>query len=246
MARTFVRSTSYAISGSFAHGIGTGDFTFACWAYQTASGSYSALWANGTYDPAFYMEAGSRPPILYGIGGGDIAFNTTLSLNTWYHLAVRRSGTTITCWVNGVQEANTGTRSGSMPTGVQRIANSSGAGVEGFSGRIAEAGLWAAALTAGEIASLAGGAHPTRVRRVSMKAYWPIHGVGSPEPDYSGGGAHLTLTGSPAQAAHCRVGLPHFETGYRGAVAAAVAAGGQPARRRRVLIPIGQESVEVW
>lgn len=206
MAATYTRGSVYATSGSFTHGIGTGDFTFACWAYQTAANSYSCLWANGTYDPAFYMEAGGRPPIIYGLGGSDISFNTTLSLNTWYHLAARRSGTTITCWVNGVQEANTGTRSGSMPTAVQRIAHSHGSGAEGFTGRMAEAGLWSAALSSDEIGSLADGLSPLAVRPAALLFHYPLVRQTTQELI---GGLTLTETGTVSIAAHPRIYMPH-------------------------------------
>ena len=51
------------------------------------------------------------------------------------------------------------------------------------------------ALTDEEIASLAAGVSPLRMRRDNLVAYWPVNGQ-SPEPDVVGG-LDLTITGSP-------------------------------------------------
>ncbi|CAM6003248.1 unnamed protein product [Sphagnum balticum] len=65
-----------------------------------------------------------------------------------------------------------------------------------LSGKLAEWGLWDAALTTAEIASLAAGVLPPQVRPLSLVGYWPLYGLASPEPDLSGNANNGTLTGT--------------------------------------------------
>jgi len=67
-------------------------------------------------------------------------------------------------------------------------------------GRIGEGAIWNVALTDAEVARLAKGIHPFKVRPANIVAYWPLWGRNSPEPDCVGG-FNLTVTGA-TQAAH--------------------------------------------
>ena len=75
-----------------------------------------------------------------------------------------------------------------------------------FVGRLAEVAIWkGATLSAAEITALASGTSPSAVRSGSLTGYWPLYGVASPEPDYSGNVGNGTVTGSSA-ANHCPCG----------------------------------------
>ena len=76
-----------------------------------------------------------------------------------------------------------------------------------FTGNLAEIAMWSVTLTDAEIAALATGVRPNRVRPAAVVGYWPLWGVSSPEPDVSGNGYTLTLVGSPPQANHAPVAL---------------------------------------
>ena len=103
---------NWLASGStLAHGIGTGDFTVAAWVYPTtiASGTYRSAWSNGVLGTSvsFLLTGAASAKVSAHYTDGAYPFDTTLTTNVWAHVALRRSGTTITGWVNGVQEATT-------------------------------------------------------------------------------------------------------------------------------------------
>jgi len=64
-----------------------------------------------------------------------------------------------------------------------------------FDGRIAEVTVWSVALTDAEIAALGKGAHPYTVRPANIVGYWPLWTSNS-GVDLSGGGNHMTATGT--------------------------------------------------
>lgn len=82
------------------------DFTIECWAYPTAgAGTNRGVISKGTATTGWSLIATS------GNVWGFITSSTTTSgsvgvtLNTWVHLALVRSGTTVTLWVDGVSAA---------------------------------------------------------------------------------------------------------------------------------------------
>ncbi|CAB4221253.1 Concanavalin A-like lectin/glucanases superfamily [uncultured Caudovirales phage] len=81
---------------------GTGDYTIEMWIYQNArSINYGNLYDSrpaGTPSAANHLLIGVGPAGEFFAAGAG-----TISLKTWYHVAVCRSGTTQTTYVNGVQ-----------------------------------------------------------------------------------------------------------------------------------------------
>jgi hypothetical protein len=93
-------------------------------------------------------------------------------------------------------------------------------------GQIAEACIWNIGLSDEEIAALARGVHPLNMHRASIVGYWPLFGNDSPEPDLSGNGLGMTVTGATKDD-HCPC-APYYRRGTYGEFDAAVAAGNAP------------------
>ena len=82
----------------------SGNFTIEYWMYVTAYGSYQTTISSYPAQPSIYVchqfLSGSSSTFSFGTSAGSSTF--TASLNTWYHIAQVRVGSTITNYVNGV------------------------------------------------------------------------------------------------------------------------------------------------
>ena len=93
---------------------GTGDFTIEMWINHGATGSYDLLYdgrrdASTDNAPMIYLVSGV---VNYytndGSGAGNkITGTSTLSHNSWHHIAISRASGSTKLFVNGVQEGST-------------------------------------------------------------------------------------------------------------------------------------------
>ena len=100
-------------SESSLHAFGTGDFTIEMWIHPMHLTSQQGgtvifydqrpLSTDGDY-PLIYMESGQ---LRYFVANADRITGSTLSANTWYHVAVCRSGTNTKMFLNGNQDGST-------------------------------------------------------------------------------------------------------------------------------------------
>ena len=98
--------------------VGTGDFTLECWYYRGGLGTHDDAVGN------IIMETGNQNGqngiwladaqgklegrVHYGSGSWnlDITSSTTMSNDTWYHIAMSRSGSAVKIFIDGALEAS--------------------------------------------------------------------------------------------------------------------------------------------
>jgi hypothetical protein len=92
-------STYLSLASSTDFNFGTGDFTIECFIYSTSSSDQRILHGS---DPTYEFVATSSG-LVFGLSG---TFSTTLggtfAINKWNHIALVRSGSTVTGYINGV------------------------------------------------------------------------------------------------------------------------------------------------
>lgn len=145
-----------------------------------------------------------------GSNGFELVDNTgPLVTGAWQHVALVKSGTgagALKSYINAVAASV----SSSFSIGDTSMNFTIGARTGGenlFDGLIADVGVWTVGLSAEEIAALAKGASPLRVRPVNLAGYFPLWGVGDAgDPDLSGGAEHLSEVGTVGVADHAPVG----------------------------------------
>lgn len=90
----------------------TGDWTFEGWYRINSVTAEAILFRIHNSSNTFQANYGLLNGVTYTFQGGTTTGTTTLSTNTWYHLAYVRSGSTVSFYVNGSREA---TRTYSSP-----------------------------------------------------------------------------------------------------------------------------------
>ena len=213
-------------------------FTLACWFYA----DQDSLWGNlininesSGYDDYFSLNArmdrsGDPLETQISIAGANKNARTTnaISLNVWsYGVGIFTSATSRRSvlngdWANSVESTQDATIPAPVEMQIGQLKD--GGSTRNFSGRIAEVAIWNVALIQVEVEQLSRGISPLRIRPENLVAYWPIFGIGSPEPDYIGT-ANMAITGSPSVADHPPVMSPFgFDLGWQGAFGAAAPA----------------------
>lgn len=145
--------------------------------------------------------------------GADLVDATSTAVafdSTWHHTAVSIDASrNYTLYVDGVADV-TGTISAGAVTvdriGVGALLRTTAG--QFFTGSIGDTATWTRVLAAREIAALAGGARPSSIPE-GLNRFWTVSGTDSPDPNMTGVSAALTLTASPAQAAH-NPGAPYL------------------------------------
>jgi hypothetical protein len=135
-------------------------------------------------------------------GSGAASSTTGYSSNTWHHgCAVFASTVSRTIYLDGGSSASNTTNVTNIITydslniGAVKVASPTAY----MSGRIAEAAIWNAALTAAEAAALAAGYSPLLIRPANLVFYVPL--VRDADEDIVGG-LSLTANGTPTVEPH--------------------------------------------
>lgn len=117
--------------------------------------------------------------------------------NQWQHACgMEISTSSRAIYLNGTSDkgVNTQSRSPAAPTHLN-MGHRGSIADDWYWGLIAHVAYWDVQLSDGEVDALAAGASPLRVRRDSLKHYWPLNGQ-NPEKDVVGG-VDLTLYNAP-------------------------------------------------
>ena len=161
---------------------------------------------------------------------GDVFATGTYTVGAWLHACgTGASSTSRACYRDG---ANKGTNTtANTPDGLDNtsfglLRRTATALI--YDGDLCEGALWSADLTDGETLALGNGVHPCVIRRSSLAGYWPIYGAASPEPDWSGSGNNLTVTGTTITASSRSMPMLRQAVGWRGAAELAVKLAYQP------------------
>lgn len=182
-------------------------FTVAGWFKTTDVATFQVCWCesdSGLNNDGFLvgMDASGNAYSHAKAGGGSLpATAGAVSVNTWVHLAaVFTSSTSRTMYLNGVAgstDTNSMTPGSLVVTGLgDRIFGDLSYSSQPIKGKISHWAMWNTALSGANITSLAGGAAPNTVAGGSLVAYWVLAGTASPEPDTSGSGFNMTITGT--------------------------------------------------
>ncbi len=208
MARKFTNGTTDGIDVGTSTALSPGEMTFGAWVkFISFSATYGSivsrefstqtgytLLVKSTAKLAVYVRTSTEQDVHY-----DGTGTNTLSTGVWYHLgfSYKASGNLLG-FVNGAVDATTAATSNPLASA---IATACFIGKSNTSSRvpsasIAEATIWNSQLPTGSMAALAAGAFPYEVHPDGIVAYWPLWGVDSPEPDYSGKQRSGTVTGA--------------------------------------------------
>lgn len=180
MAYNFVNASSQFISSN-GPSISVYPITFSAWAYGTNATIAMSIMAwlqaatNQGFRTLFAGQAVNDP--IRGNLLTTVNYISQISpgftVNTWHNVCfVCSSSTSRTIYRDGT--AGTTNTTDDTPTSLTRINIGSQAGTEYFDGYISDVAIWSAALSTGEITSLAKGFSAKRIRPQSLEYYVPL------------------------------------------------------------------------
>lgn len=192
MARDFTAASSHTVNYGDIGDLGTNKITLACWLYPdslaTAFGIINKRSAHNSAN-AYSMGVGYTSILRWELQLGNAA-NTAVgaayyatrseAAGSWYHVCMTydgslSAGSRCAIYINGSSKAVTASTDANVTPGnaasdlvLGRVNNT---GSFYFDGRMAEAGVWDVALSADEVAALAKGYSPDRIRLESLAFY---------------------------------------------------------------------------
>lgn len=196
-AREFGSGGATSLAVGNAAKVSASPWTFAGWAYPTSSITEAIIAvANGSSNISYFdLRINSTGTIGCAVMSSSASeesavSSTTVSLNAWNHAAGTYDGATLQAFLNG---GGKGTASSTdAPASLSRSTigrRGSLTAAELFTGYLAHCAIWNVVLTDKEIAELALGANPVRIRPDALVSYVPIceDGSNTASVDFRGG-----------------------------------------------------------
>ncbi len=126
------------------YNFGTGDFTIECWLYPTASGVGTIIAKRSGSNTAWlqlYYDSTNKIGVVVSFNGTTWGINslgsTTVSLNTWTHVALVRNGSSFKTYINGTADISaTDTGSINFPSDAVTIGAGATSGIQTLTGYI--------------------------------------------------------------------------------------------------------------
>lgn len=216
MARDFDGSTGYLDRGA-AVLTAVAPHTFSAWIYPDALGFVDVV---GVYGSGGGADSGYRlnidnGPVRYTSNFGSFRFadsTTDVTTGSWQHICGRaESNTARSAFLNG---GSKGTGGGTATDGTESNTRIGARGDDAgfFSGRIEWVTIWDTDLSDNEVAILAQGCNPIRIRPGNQVSLVPIWGD-SPERDLLDGSS-WTVNGTASYASGAPVEPPFSTTRY--------------------------------
>jgi Concanavalin A-like lectin/glucanases superfamily len=161
--------------------------------FDQADTFYYQIFIKSTGKAAWYIRGPSGGP---SIDPGS----HTISTSTWTHLGLTYDSVNgLQTYVNGVSDG-TQSANGALATNYGgtflTLGEDLNTGGRLFAGNMADFSLWNTPLSAAEFLALASGTRPNKIRPIALRAWLPLDGLVSPEPDLTGNGNNGTLTGT--------------------------------------------------
>jgi hypothetical protein len=112
---------------------GAGDFTAECWFRWSGGGVFPALintWSENSSNRNFFLgiNTSANAPVFYFVNSAgtintSIQSTTTISTNTWYHIAIVGDSSNFKLYLNGTQVSSLSRQTIRAPAEVFRIGN---------------------------------------------------------------------------------------------------------------------------
>lgn len=151
--------------------VGTGDFAVSYWAYHDTSVNGRYMFSHGAGPNLGLRYAGGQWNV-YLNGAAPISYTYTQPLATWEHYVIKRSGTALSLWIDGVSVA-TAVNSTNVTGGATVFSiGSFNDGSNSHDGRICDFAFWKGSYpTDAEIKSLACG---IPLQQTGIVSYWKL------------------------------------------------------------------------
>jgi hypothetical protein len=172
--------------------VGTDDFTFRVRLNKTAGAATANIFGT-SYSDGFMVDiVGGTDVTVYMGGGAAKLTRTCITSASWQDVVLRRSGTNLTLWVDGIQQGATVTNSTNLGTPTGPFSIGFDASSDHFNGLMEDFAFWKGyALTDAEIKSLA---CALPIQRQGIVSYWKMEGATAGDETDSIGSNTLVAT----------------------------------------------------